>query len=86
MMIEMNEKKERIRINLEKALAGRPHIFRRDKLRELLDGNSAGVLSNLDCKGLGPQNPFCIGRKVAYEVPDYVNWVVGRISPVRENE
>jgi hypothetical protein len=86
MMIEMNEKKERIRINLEKALAGRPHIFRRDKLRQQLDGNSPGVLSNLDCKGQGPKSPFFIGRKVAYEVTDYVDWVLSRISPVREVE
>ncbi len=75
--------KEQVRKNLEKELAGRPHILRTDKIRQMLDGNSAGVLSNLDCKGRGPKNPFFIGRKVAYLRDDYINWVVSRISLVR---
>ncbi len=76
----MTEMQEEVKRNLEKVLAGRPHIFRVDKFRQQLDGNSAGVLSNMDIKGTGPKNPFSIGRKTAYLTSDYIDWVVGRIS------
>jgi hypothetical protein len=69
-----------VRQNLEERLKDRTHIFRADRLRQELDGNSSGVLSNLDCRGVGPVGPFTIGRKVAYHKKNYINWVVSRIT------
>jgi len=63
-------------------LAGRPHVFRQDKLRQSIDGTGAAVLSNMDSHGLGPKNRFFLGRKVAYPTSDYINWVCSRIRPV----
>jgi hypothetical protein len=75
--------KEQVRIDLENALKDRPYVFRSDKLRQALDGSSGAVLSNLDCRGGGPANPFMIGKKIAYHRSDYIEWVVGRITGIK---
>ena len=72
--------KEEIRLGIEKALSGRPHIFRNDPLRKQIDGCSPGVLSNMDSAGRGPDGAFQIGRKIAYPIDSYVNWVVSRTA------
>jgi hypothetical protein len=77
---QMSELLEKIRIELEKALTGRPYLFRTDKTRQALDGNSAGVMANFDSAGIGPKGAFFIGRKIAYPTVDYIEWVCSRIS------
>lgn len=69
-----------VRQNLEEYFKDKTHIFRADKLRQETDGNSSGVLSYLDGRGLGPVNPFTIGRKVAYHKKNYIDWVVSRVA------
>jgi len=68
------------REKIEKALAGKSHIFRNDPARKAIDGLSSGVMANFDCKGTGPKNGFYIGRKRAYPVDTYVEFVVGLFS------
>jgi len=77
------ESKEKIRSEIEAALRNRPHIFRTDKTRQAIDGNSAGVLANMDCSGTGPKDAFFVGRKIAYPTASYIDWVVSRISAVK---
>ncbi|MFH0730754.1 MAG: hypothetical protein V2B19_30965 [Pseudomonadota bacterium] len=72
-----------VRQGLEKTLAGKPYIFRTDKTRQALDGNSAGCLANFDCAGTGPKDAFFVGRKVAYPTTSYIDWVISRISKVK---
>jgi hypothetical protein len=79
----MSPEKEKIRIEIEKALYGKPYVFRTDKFRQALDGNSAGVLANFDCAGTGPKGAFLVGRKIAYPTAAYIEWVVSRISQVK---
>jgi len=79
----MTETQEKIRIEIQKALDGKPHIFRTDKSRQAIDGCSAGVLANFDCAGTGPKDAFFIGRKIAYPTANYIDWVIGRISQVK---
>ena len=76
----MTESQEKIRIELEKALTGRPYLFRTDKTRQALDGNSVGVMANFDSAGIGPKGAFFIGRKIAYPTADYIEWVCSRMS------
>jgi hypothetical protein len=87
--INTTESREKIRIELEKALTGRPYLFRTDKTRQALDGNSVGVMANFDSAGIGPKGAFFIGRKIAYPTADYIEWVCSRIkvkqSSRREN-
>jgi hypothetical protein len=71
---------EEFRAGIEKALSGRPHIFRNDPLRKQIDGCSAGVISNMDAAQKGPEGAFQIGRKIAYPIDSYVNWVVSRTA------
>ena len=68
------------RVEILRQLEGRSHIFRTDKLRQSLDGTTATVLSQYDAAGTGPKNRFFIGKKVAYTVEDYVNWICSRIK------
>jgi hypothetical protein len=77
---KMTETQEKIRIELEKALTGRPYLFRTDKTRQALDGNSVGVMANFDSAGTGPKGAFFIGRKIAYPTAAYIEWVCSRIS------
>jgi hypothetical protein len=74
---------EKIRVEIEKALSGKPYIFRTDKTRQALDGCSAGVMANFDCAGTGVKESFLIGRKIAYPTAAYIEWVVSRISQVK---
>ena len=74
---------EKIKLEIEKALAGKPYIFRTDKTRQAIDGCSAGVLANMDCVGTGVKESFLIGRKIAYPTAAYIEWVVSRISKVK---
>jgi len=75
---------DKIRIEIQKALAGRPFIFRQDKKRQEIDGLSAGVLSNMDAAGTGVPNAIMVGRKIAYPIDSYVDWVVSRITEVQK--
>jgi hypothetical protein len=68
-----------IRIELEKAMAGMPYIFRTDEIRKRLDGNSDKVMANFDSSRLGPKGAFFIGRKIAYPKTEYIEWVCSRI-------
>jgi hypothetical protein len=77
--IQMTESQEKIRIEIEKALTGRPYLFRTDKTRQTLDGNSVGVMANFDSAGTGPKGAFFIGRKIAYPTADYIEWVCSRM-------
>jgi len=67
------------RTEVSRLLAGKTHVFRSDKLRQAIDGTGASVLSNMDNHGLGPKNRFKIGRKVAYKVEDYLDWICSRM-------
>jgi len=71
------------REKIEKALAGRTHIFRNDPIRKQLDGLSSGVLANFDCRKCGPKNGFYIGRKKAYPVDAYIEFVLSKFSDER---
>lgn len=77
--IQMTEPQD-IRIELEKAMAGMPYIFRTDEMRKKLDGNSAKVMANFDSAGIGPKGAFFIGRKIAYPTSEYIEWICSRIS------
>jgi hypothetical protein len=77
--IQMTELQEKIRIEIEKTLTGRPYLFRTDKTRQRLDGNSVGVMANFDSAGTGPKGAFFIGRKIAYPTADYIEWVCSRM-------
>ena len=79
----MTESQEKIRIEIQKALDGKPYIFRTDKNRQALDGCSAGVLANMDTAGTGPKESIMVGRKRAYITPSYIDWAVSRISQVK---
>jgi hypothetical protein len=74
--------KEKIRAEIEKALSGKPYIFRQDKQRQAIDGLSPGVLSNMDAAGKGVTGAVMIGRKIAYPIDSYVDWVCSRITEV----
>ncbi len=76
----LSETTEKIRIEIEKTLAGKPHIFRSDKTRQAIDGCSPGVMANFDCAGTGPSESFLVGRKIAYEKNSYIDWVLARIE------
>ena len=67
------------RTEVSRLLAGKTHVFRSDKQRQAIDGTCAAVLSNMDNHGAGPKNRFFIGKKVAYSVEDYVNWLCARM-------
>jgi hypothetical protein len=41
---------------------------------------SPGYLANLDCKGEGPRGRLRIGRKIAYPVNEFVQWLESRSS------
>ena len=43
-------------------------------------------LANLDSKGLGPENRFRCGRKIAYPVNSVIAFLEKRIEPVRSKE
>jgi hypothetical protein len=73
---------EEVRKCLQESLKGRPYIFRSDIARKSIDGFTKGALSNLDCKGRGPKNAFTVGKRVAYPIPEYIDWVISRISGV----
>ena len=60
----MSELLEKIRIELEKALTGRPYLFRTDKTRQALDGNSAGVMANFDQQESDQKEPFLLVGKL----------------------
>jgi hypothetical protein len=66
------------RTEVSRLLAGKSHVFRSDKERQAIDGTCAAVLSNMDAHDLGPKNRFKIGRKVAYKVEDYLDWLCAR--------
>jgi hypothetical protein len=68
------------RVEILRQLEGRSHIFRTDKLRQSLDGTTATVLSQYDAAGTGPKNRFFIGKKVAYTVADYLDWICSRVK------
>ncbi len=68
------------RTEVSRLLAGKSHVFRSDKERQAIDGTCAAVLSNMDSHGLGPKNRFKIGRKVAYKVEDYLDWICSRMK------
>jgi len=76
--------KLKIRAELERLSENRPYYFRQDKDRRAIDGLSAGVLSNMDAAGTGPAEKIMIGRKVAYPVAAYIDWVVGRIREAKK--
>ncbi|GFO60958.1 hypothetical protein GMST_32830 [Geomonas silvestris] len=53
--------------------------------RNEVDRFTGGVISprslaNLDSLGLGPEGAFRIGRKVAYPVAAFIDWLEGRAS------
>ncbi len=39
---------------------------------------SAKYLANLDCQGLGPKERIKVGRKIAYSVDSFVEWMESR--------
>jgi hypothetical protein len=71
---------QEIRSAIEKALEGKPYIFRVDPQRKEIDGNSNAVMANFDSDGHGVPGAFYIGRKIAYLTPNYVEWVLSRFS------
>jgi hypothetical protein len=73
----------KLKTQLEEAFGNRPFVLRRDKFRESIDGLSADVLANWDCLGKGPGGRIYIGRKAGYLLPDYLDWLVRRISSER---
>ncbi len=73
---------DKIRLEIEKALAGKPYIFRQSAERQAIDGLSAAVLSNMDAAGTGPAEAIQVGRKIAYPIDSYIEWVVSRITEV----
>lgn len=76
--------REKIRAEIQRALAGKPYIFRQDKQRQAIDGLSPGVLSNMDAAGTGVAGAIMIGRKIAYPIDSYIDWVVSRITEVQK--
>lgn len=65
---------------ISRLLAGKEYIFRSDKLRQSIDGVTMQSINNMDVQGSGPGNRFYIGRKVAYPITDYLDWVCARAS------
>jgi hypothetical protein len=65
---------------VSRLLAGKEFIFRSDKLRRSIDGVSLESINNMDVSGRGPANRFYIGRKVAYPITDYLDWVCSRVK------
>ena len=45
---------------------------------------SEKYLANLDSQGRGPTGRVRIGRKIAYPVADFVQWLESRATPVSE--
>ena len=43
------------------------------------------TLANLDCKGVGPEGRFRVGRKVVYHVDLFIKWFDGRATNINEN-
>jgi len=39
-------------------------------------------LANLDCQGKGPAGRIRIGRKIAYPVDQFVQWLEDRVEPL----
>ena len=72
----MNEIESKIRDRI----GNQPYIFRQAKVRQELDGLSAPVMANMDAQGRGPGGRLLIGRKVAYPVDAYIDWLMNRIS------
>ena len=42
------------------------------------------TLANLDSKGEGPKGRVRVGRKIAYPVPNFIEWLESRAERVRE--
>jgi len=62
------------------ALFPQGYVFRRCKVRAMVDGYSPAYLSNLDGKGIGIKNRFFIGRKCAYPLDSYLEWLETKIK------
>jgi len=75
---------EKIKQSLEQTLQNRPYILRIDPFRQQLDGLSPGVIANMDSAGTGPEGMFYVGRKAAYEISQYIEWLVGRMASHRK--
>lgn len=57
-----------------------PPTFSRQFVASRLGGLiSAKTLSNLDAKNEGPSNKITLGRKVAYERDDFLDWLEKRL-------
>lgn len=53
-----------------------PPIFTRETASRMMGGIfSARTLSNFDAAGNGPPKKVYIGKKVAYERSDFINWL-----------
>ncbi len=74
--------REKIKAEIQRALAGKPYIFRQDKQRQSIDGLSPGVLSNMDAAGKGIPGAIMVGRKIAYPIDSYIDWVCSRVTEV----
>jgi hypothetical protein len=71
--------KNEIRTILEKKMQGMPYIFRDDKSRQGMDGCTSSSMNSLEHRGEGPAS-IRVGRKVAYPVASYIDWVMSRIT------
>jgi hypothetical protein len=47
---------------------------------------SIKYLANLDSQGAGPQGRVRVGRKIAYNVRDLINWLENRAEMVENHE
>ena len=58
-------------------------IVSRDHVGQFTGGLiSSGRMANLDCIGEGPAERIRIGRKIAYPVGPYIEWLSNRVQAV----
>jgi len=58
-----------------------PPIFTRETACNMIGGIfSPRTLSNFDAAGKGPDNKYHIGKKVAYERDDFLDWLQRQFS------
>lgn len=61
-----------------------PPLVARERVEELTGGLvSSKTLSNMDGRGLGPEEAYRVGRKIAYKRESLVEWMIERYGVER---